>query len=53
MPVQINEVIIKAVVEQQDAGQSSGSADTTAPAAFSEEALAEKILAMIKEKQER
>lgn len=52
MPVQINEVIIKAVVDQQGNVQSSGASEISG-AAVSEEALAEKILAMIKEKQER
>lgn len=55
MPVQINEVIIRAVVDSPGGSQPADAASggVSAPETVSERELAEKILAIIKEKKER
>ncbi len=54
MPVQINEVIIRAVVDSSaNSHASEAPEDNAATGQFSEKELAEKIFAIIKEKKER
>lgn len=56
MPVQINEVVIRAVVQQSPAAAGSASDPAPAPppaASVDDNELAEKIFAIIREKKER
>jgi len=54
MPVQINEVIVKAVVDPRPAETNSGSLDCPPSANSGEDAeIVEKVLEIIKEKTER
>lgn len=55
MPVQINEVIIRAVVDPRPSGASGGNGIQCPPGTSStgESEIMEKILEIIKEKQER
>jgi formiminotetrahydrofolate cyclodeaminase len=54
MPVQINEVIIKAVVDSStSAGTGAAAATTSAGSSTSEAELAAMVLEIIKEKKER
>lgn len=54
MPVQINEVIIKTVIESNSAaGTASPAASTSAGSGTADTELAEMILEIIKEKNER
>lgn len=54
MPVQINEVIIKAVVDPRPSTGAGPNEPESAPDnSFSEAAMVEKLLAILKEKQER
>ncbi|MGN6342523.1 MAG: DUF5908 family protein [Flavisolibacter sp.] len=53
MPVQINEVVIKAVVDPRPSGSSGTNEPDCPPNSNGENELIEKVLEIIREKQER
>ena len=53
MPVQINEVIIKAVVDSQPSSANNNTSSAHSNSTTSEMEMIEKVLEIIKEKQER
>ncbi|MBV7530816.1 DUF5908 family protein [Chitinophaga sp. sic0106] len=53
MPVQINEVVIRTVIETPSASSGSGSVTNTPPPSAADTSLVEKVLEIIREKNER